>query len=180
MAKATALLELSSLLIELEKRVVLGEETDEPLLTLLFTNIAELICRVESSFYCRLFLVDQKKVGGIVLFSRGGYDSKGDAGEAPMSVEGSNTSFAEVVRQRQVITSYSAPVHSLLFPMVADSPPALEGSVIGVIELRRPNRMYDNEDIKLLDVLSQLVIPKLLIAFQLEEEKKRYPSSFSG
>ena len=79
--KASALLELSSLLIEIEKQVTLNCDHDEPLLTLLFLNIAELVCRVQGSAYCRLFLVDRKKVGGIVLFSRGGYDAKGDAGD---------------------------------------------------------------------------------------------------
>jgi len=79
--KATALLELSSLLIEIEKQVSLSGENEEPLLNLLFTNIAELVSRVLTCFYGRLFLIDQKKVGGIVLFSRGGFDSKGDLGD---------------------------------------------------------------------------------------------------
>ena len=98
---------------------------------------------------------------------------------APMSVEASNTPFAEVVRQGQVTTSFTPPLHTVLFPLVADSPPSLEGSVVGVIEAKRPNKAYENEDIKLLDVLSQLITPKLLIAYQLEEERKRYPASSS-
>jgi len=96
-----------------------------------------------------------------------------------MSVEASNTPFAEVVRQGQVHTSHVAPVHTLLFPMIADSPAALAGSVVGVIELKRHTKIFENDDIKLLDVLSQLITPKLLIAYQVEEDKKRYPSSFS-
>lgn len=96
-----------------------------------------------------------------------------------MSVEASNTPFAEVVRQGQVHSSHVTPIHTLLFPMIADSPAALQGSVIGVVELKRHTKVFENDDIKLLDVLSQLITPKLLIAYQAEEEKKRYPSSLS-
>jgi hypothetical protein len=99
---------------------------------------------------------------------------------APMSVEASNTPYADVVRQGQVTTSFAAPFHTLLFPLVADSPPSLEGTVVGVIELKRSSKTFDNEDIKVFyfsSLLSFSGLFSLLLAFNIPDPRRTLPTN---
>jgi len=177
--KAFALLELSTLFLEVEKDVELTGVGS--LLAEMFPTIAEFIGRVLNAFYCRIYLVDQTKRGkGVVLFSKGGFEMGTDASEAAMNVEASNTSFGDVVRQRQLSLVHNNGNNSkdtnnsftIIFPLITDAPASQEGDVVGIIEIKRTSRNFENDDIKLLDNLSQVLTPKFLISYQLEEERK--------